>query len=529
MKKIYIMLCFCFPFLVNAQLQNIQIIPQASEIKNGIGHFTLTKSTIIVLNNAELKQEAEFLNQYLLENYGFSLKIEKSLTVKKNFLLLGLSKEQSQWIDAYKLTVLENSIEIWGDQNAGVFYGLQSLFQLMPLPPQRKISIPSCNISDYARFTWRGMHLDCSRHFFSPEFIKKYIDNLAFYKMNVFHWHLTDDQGWRIEIKKYPLLTEIGGYRNGSMIGHYRDQKFDTIRYGGYYTQEQIKEIVAYAAARHVTIVPEIEMPGHALAALAAYPQFSCTGKKLEVGKRWGVEEEVYCPSEETFAFLNEVLGEVINLFPGKYIHIGGDEVLKNIWDSSALCQQIMAKEKHQNSHELQSYFIRRIEQMVNARGRQIIGWDEILEGGLAPNAAVMSWRGIEGGIAAAKQKHFVVMTPGGYCYFDHYQGKPEQEPLAIGGFTPLEKTYSYEPIPDTLNAEEAKYILGAQGNVWTEYIYTEKQVEYMAFPRLIALAEVNWSAKNVKDYQSFYNRLNAQRPLLQYRKINFSESAFKK
>jgi hexosaminidase len=351
---------------------------------------------------------------------------------------------------------------------------------------------------------------------------------LAMYKMNVFHWHLTDDQGWRIEIKQYPKLTEVGAWRKGSMVGAYDDNKFDNVRYGGFYTQNEINEIVAYASMNHITIVPEIEMPGHALAALAAYPEYSCSGKPCEVGMKWGVETNVFCPTEETFAFLGNILDEVISLFPGKYIHIGGDEVLKDEWNKSAFCLNLMKEKNLKDAHELQSYFITRIEKIVNAKGRMIIGWDEILEGGLAPNAAVMSWRGTEGGIAAAKQQHYVVMSPGSHCYFDHYQGNPETEPHAIGGFTPLEKVYSYEPTPDTLTTEEAKYILGAQANVWTEYITTTDHVEYMSMPRMAALAEVVWSKKENKNYDDFFLRIKLQQARLSRLGINYARTAFK-
>jgi hexosaminidase len=343
--------------------------------------------------------------------------------------------------------------------------------------------------------------------------------------MNVFHWHLTDDQGWRIEIKKYPKLTGIGAWRNGSMIGHYNEQKFDTIRYGGFYTQEEIKEVVVYAKQKHITIVPEIEMPGHALAALSAYPQYSCIGGSFKVGKAWGVYDDVFCAgNDSTFIFLQNILDEVVNLFPGEYIHIGGDECPKTRWENCERCQRKTKNEKLNNAHELQSYFIQKIEKYLNSKGKKIIGWDEILEGGLAPNAAVMSWRGTEGGIAAAKEKHFVVMTPGSHCYFDHYQGNPRFELLAIGGNTTLEKVYSYEPIPEGLTEEESKYILGAQGNVWTEYMYDEKQVEYMVLPRMLALSEVLWSKKEQCNLIDFKKRLLNQIGFLSENNLKYSD-----
>ena len=344
------------------------------------------------------------------------------------------------------------------------------------------------------------------------------------YKMNTFHWHLTDDQGWRIEIKKYPKLTEIGAYRNGSMVGHYSDQKFDDKRYGGFYTQDDIKEIVAYANQRHITVVPEIEMPGHAVAALAAYPEYSCTGGPFEVGKIWGVLDDVFCPKDETFTFLENILSEVIDLFPSKYIHIGGDECPKVRWKACPKCQQRMKTENLKDEHELQSYFIQRIEKFVNAKGRKIIGWDEILEGGLAPNAAVMSWRGTEGGIAAAKEKHYVVMSPGSHCYFDHYQGEPKNEPIAFGGYTPVEKVYSFNPTPKELSADEAQYILGAQANLWTEYIETPSHVEYMIFPRMLALSEVVWGTSNPEKLADFQNRMIQHFDIFDKKGINYSK-----
>ena len=354
------------------------------------------------------------------------------------------------------------------------------------------------------------MHLDVCRHFFTKQEVKKYLDHLARYKMNTFHWHLTDDQGWRIEIKKYPLLTSKGSWRNGSMIGKYDDQKFDSVRYGGFYTQNDIREIVKYATDRHIRIVPEIEMPGHALAALAAYPQYSCTGGPFDVGKAWGVFDDVFCAgNDSTFSFLQSILDEVTSLFPSEYIHIGGDECPKTRWKECPKCRQRMQTMQLKDEHELQSYFVQRIEKYLNSKGRKIIGWDEILEGGLAPNAAVMSWRGTEGGIAAARQQHAVVMTPGKPCYFDHYQyPKKEKEPLSIGGLNTLRMVYDYSPLPDSLNDEQKKYILGAQGNMWTEYMTNFSHVEYMALPRMAAMAEVLWSGEKKGSYANFLSRL---------------------
>ncbi|MEO5641929.1 MAG: family 20 glycosylhydrolase [Bacteroidia bacterium] len=390
--------------------------------------------------------------------------------------------------------------------------------------------IPSCSIIDQPRFAWRGMHLDVSRHFFPKDSVKEYLRYMALYKFNTFHWHLTDDQGWRIEIKKYPKLTSVGAWRSGTLVGHEGANNppvFDTIRHGGFYTQEEIKEIITFADSLHITIVPEIEMPGHALAILAAYPELGCAGENFAVSKTWGVFDDVLCPTEETFSFLDNVLKEVCALFPGKYIHIGGDECPKMRWKESAYCQELMRKNNLKDENELQSWFTQRIVKMLQQKGRQAIGWDEILEGGLAAGAAVMSWRGQEGGIAAAKAKHNVVMSPGSHCYFDHYQSQSADEPLAIGGFLPLEKVYSYDPVPAELNQEERKYIMGVQANLWTEYITTFTQVQYMIFPRMAALAEVAWTEPENKSYDFFIKRLLTHFHLLERMKVNYAKSIF--
>ncbi|MEO5584634.1 MAG: family 20 glycosylhydrolase [Flavobacteriales bacterium] len=430
----------------------------------------------------------------------------------------------SEW---YSLRVASDHITLTATTEEGLLRGSRTLIQLLE-EGKGTGSIPCLSITDEPRFAWRGMHLDVARHFFPVPFVKKYIDLLARYKMNSFHWHLTDDQGWRIEIKKYPKLTEVGGWRKGSQVGPYGRMEYDSIPYGGFYTQDEIREVVAYAKARHINVVPEIEMPGHAMAALAAYPQLGCTGGPYEVQRGWGVFDDVFCAGNDTvFTVLEDVLTEVMALFPSPYIHIGGDECPKERWKTCPKCQARMKAEGLKDEHELQSYFIQRIEKFVNSKGRKIIGWDEILEGGLAPNAAVMSWRGNEGGVAAAKSGHYAVMTPGGYCYFDHYQGDPSNEPLAIGGYTTVQKVYSYEPIPAELNAEEAKYILGAQGNVWTEYILTPEQVEYMAVPRMLALAEVLWSPKEKRDEADFITRLEEEFPRLDAMNVNYAKSLY--
>ncbi|MEO6039510.1 MAG: family 20 glycosylhydrolase, partial [Saprospiraceae bacterium] len=400
----------------------------------------------------------------------------------------------------------------------------------VPLSTTTTWSAPASLIEDAPRFPYRGLHLDVARHFFPVAFVKKYIDLLAMHKLNTFHWHLTDDQGWRIEIKKYPELQSMAACRKETLVGHAADlpQVYDGQRYCGYYTQEEIKDVIEYARRRFVTIIPEIEMPGHAQAALAAYPELGCTGGPYETATEWGVFGDVFCAgNEQTFAFLDEVLTEVCALFPGPYVHIGGDECPKDSWKACPKCQKRMKDNHLPDEHALQSYFIARAEKMVEKHGKKIIGWDEILEGGLAPNATVMSWRGTEGGIAAARQHHNVVMTPGSYLYLDHYQSDPATEPLAIGGYLPLEKVYSYEPVPDSLTTEEAHYILGAQGNVWTEYLPTTAQVEYMAYPRVCALAEVVWTAKAQKNWPDFVQRIKTHFARLDALGVGYAKSFY--
>jgi len=524
MKTTYTFLLFLLISLSFSQ-NNIAFIPKPQNTLVGKGSFYINTKTYIQAD--ENSFEANYLKEAIQIQTGLHLKITSKNNSKNIQLVLLEPKIANFNKEQYEIVVSDSEIVISALTNQGLFYGIQTLLQMVPFEKKNEIVIPWIKISDAPKYAWRGMHLDVCRHYFPITFIKKYIDYLAHYKMNTFHWHLTEDQGWRIEIKKYPKLTEVGAWRNGSMVGRYDDQKFDDIKYGGFYTQEEIKEVVAYALQRHVTIIPEIEMPGHSLAALSAYPELTCTGGPFEVGKKWGVFDDVYCPKEETFTFLENVLSEVLALFPSEYIHIGGDECPKTRWKSCSHCQKLIKEKGLKDEHELQSYFIQRIEKFVNSKGRKIIGWDEILEGGLAPNAAVMSWRGTEGGIAAAKQKHYVVMTPGSHCYFDHYQGKPENEPLAIGGFTSLEKVYNFNPMPKELDLEEQKYILGAQANVWTEYILTPEQVEYMIMPRMSALAEVLWGTAKPENYLDFKTRLQAQENWLKNNNINYRKTSF--
>ena len=502
--------------IVNAE-EDYQIIPKPTSLEFTNGRFLVDSNTKIV-GNSSLENEGNYLADMLNAATGENISFNPADANQGNIHLKIDDSIENE--EGYTLDVSFDKIVITGKTPQGVFYGIQSLRQLIPVPTEGStgainLLIPAVSIKDSPRYVYRGMHLDVGRHFFPVEVIKEYIDLIAMHKMNTFHWHLTEDQGWRIEIKKYPKLTEIGAYRKETLVGHGAtaklDREYDGKPYGGFYTQDEVKEIVAYAAQRHVTVIPEIELPGHSLAAIAAYPELGNTGEQYEVGTRWGVFPEIYAPTDKTFEFLEDVLTEVMELFPSKYIHIGGDEAPKKQWEESKFAQQLIKREGLKDEHELQSYFIRRIEKFLNSKGRDIIGWDEILEGGLAPNATVMSWRGIEGGIEAAKQHHKVIMTPGTHCYFDHYQVPEEDranEILAIGGYLSVEKVYSYEPTPKELTEEEQKYILGAQGNVWTEYIKTSDHLEYMVLPRLTALSEVVWSSKEDRNWEDFNGRL---------------------
>ncbi len=498
--------------------QTISIIPKPAKIESTKGVFEFTARTNIWISEPtlELQKLGAIISSAINNSTGLKLFATAKMTRKipQSLIMLQLKKDFLP-DEAYSLYIKPNKITIIAGGGAGIFYAIQSLLQMMPTEPtQKHFSVPCALIEDAPRFQWRGIHLDVGRHLFPVEFIKKYIDALALYKMNKFHWHLTEDQGWRIEIKQYPKLTGIGAWRKETMG--------DGKPYGGFYTQDQIREVVSYAKEKFITVVPEIEMPGHAVAAITAYPEFSCTGGPFEVETKWGVFEDVYCAgNDKVFDFLENVLTEVITLFPGEYIHIGGDECPKERWKECSKCQARIKDEQLKNETELQSYFIQRIEKFLNAKGKKIIGWDEILEGGLAPNAAVMSWRGITGGVAAAKAKHNVVMSPGTHCYFDHYQGL-SGEPKAIGGYTTLEKVYSYEPVPEALSDEESKYIMGAQANVWTEYMETTDYVEYMLLPRLCALSEVVWSQKSARNYDDFSQRVLLHYHLLSKMNYNF-------
>jgi hexosaminidase len=550
MKNIAWTLTLLLPLLSPAQ----QIIPQPVNMRAMNGNFLLTKTTVLIAKDAEDKKTATFFNDYLQQVYGFKLAVNK--TAGKNFIQLNTLRfiKAPEHEEGYSLNIAKNAVIINGNSYSGTFYGMQTLIQLLPAENYKpkttnyKLNLPFVQIEDYPRFTYRGMHLDVARHFFPVSFVKKYIDYLALHKMNSFHWHLTDDQGWRIEIKKYPALTRVGAWRDGTIIGRYPGTGNDNIRYGGFYTQEQVKEIVKYAADRRITVIPEIEMPGHASAAIAAYPWLSCfpneqtvipthpskgsalrqaQGNKKVVQETWGVFDDIFCAGKDsTFMFLQNVLDEVLPLFPSKLIHVGGDEAPKTNWKRCPRCQARIKALGLKDEHELQSYFIQRMEKYLNNKGRTLIGWDEILEGGLAPNAWVMSWRGEEGGIAAVNQDHNVIMTPTGYVYFDYTQTKNEDS-VTIGGYIPIEKVYAYEPVPKELDSSKAKFIEGAQANLWTEYIKNPRKVEYMVFPRMSALSEVLWSPKEKRNWSDFEKRLQTQFKRYDLWKANYSAAYF--
>jgi hexosaminidase len=515
--------------------QEVNIIPQPVSLKKREGSFVIDQNTSVKIDkaNKELQAAAGFFSSYIHSIGGIALPVNSP---KKKSIEFKIAKTADIGEEGYLLHVSPLAIVITANTKAGIIYGMQSIFQTLPaIRTNAVLQIPSIEVKDYPRFKWRGMHLDVSRHFFSPGLVKEYIDLMASYKMNTFHWHLVDDQGWRIEIKKYPKLTQTGAWRvdQNDKIWNERPQakEGEAATYGGYYTQQQIKEIIAYAAQRNVTIVPEIEMPGHVASAIASYPELSCTQQPqlpLTGGNYTNMASNYCAGNDSVFLFLQNVLTEVINLFPSPYIHIGGDEVDKGSWKMCAKCQARIKAEGLKNEEELQSYFIKRIEKFVVSRNRKMIGWDEILEGGLAPEATVMSWRGEAGGIEAAKMDHNVVMTLGNPVYFDHYQGDPATEPLAIGGFNTLKKVYDYEPVPKELNEQQAKHVLGAQANLWTEYVTTAEHVEYMVLPRMLALAEVVWSPKETRNWSSFNERLQSQFKGFDQRGLHYSKGNFK-
>ncbi|MNJ93103.1 Beta-hexosaminidase [compost metagenome] len=529
MKKLLLTSITAF-FMFNANAQtdvNMGIIPAPVSVVKNTGYFTVSDNVVIPALPIN-RGVAQTIKEFLLSK-GIKAKIVSAkmpLKASEKVIVLWNDSENKLPAEGYHISIKGNRIVLQG-KGAGLFYAMQSFLQLFPNEKTNgAYQIQNAEINDYPRFSYRGLHLDVGRHFFPLSFIKKYIDVMAAYKLNNFHWHLTEDQGWRLEIKKYPKLTEIGGSRNGTIVGVFPGSGgTDNDVYKGYYTQEEAKEIVAYAAARYINVIPEIELPGHGSAAIAAYPELSAfperdtfigkdwpwsgprTGKQVQ--QTWGVFDDIFVPTENTFKFLENVLDEVIAIFPSKYIHIGGDEAPKNYWKESAFCQQLIKEKGLKDEHGLQSYFIQRIEKYLNNKGRSIIGWDEILEGGLAPNATVMSWRGEQGGIEAAQQKHDVLMTPStDGLYFDYKQSLAEDEPLTIGrngkGYANYAKVYSYDPVPKVLTEDQKKYIKGVQANLWTEYIETPAKVEYMIFPRIYALSEIAWTPLAKKDLKNF-------------------------
>jgi len=540
MKKTHRYLAISIFFVFSLQIFAVSpsIIPYPQKLIQKEGNFVFSKNTGYSENepnSISAKTAIQFTSNFLKVT-GINIK-KNTESYKESVNFIRFCSNPDIVNEGYKLLVTPDSIIISASTESGFFYAIQTLYQLLPADIYsskrsgiKKWTVPCVEIEDAPRFAYRGLHLDVCRHFFPVSFIKKYIDAMAIHKLNRFHWHLTDDQGWRIEIKKYPLLTQIGSYRNGTMKGYYYEnfpQQFDNKRYGGFYTQEEAREIVAYAAERQITVIPEIEMPGHAVAALAAYPEFSCTRKNISVERKWGIFDDVFCPRDTTFAFLEDILTEVMDIFPSQYIHIGGDECPKTRWKTCPDCQKRINSLGLKDEHELQSYFIQRIEKFVNSKGRKIIGWDEILQGGLAPNATVMSWNGIEGGISAAQSGHDAIMTPENMCYFDKYQDDPATEPTTIGGMLRVSDVYGYEPVPATLTPDEAKHIIGAQANIWTEYILDSRHVEHMAFPRVSALSEVLWTLPENKNQLRFNQAMIKQYQRYKAEDIHASESFF--
>lgn len=498
------------------QQANYAIIPQPQEVAEAQGAaFKLSGSTVIAYpaDNADLQRDAEFLADYVATLTGHQLKLTTDAP-SKNAIVLSANL-QNENPDAYQLTVNSDLITINGASPAGAFYGVQTLRKSIPAAEQADVEFPAVTITDEPRFSYRGAHFDVSRHFFPLDSVKSFVDMLALHNINRLHWHLTDDQGWRVEIKSRPGLVEKGSMRPQTVIGH-NSGEYDGTPHGGYYTQDEIKDLVKYAADRYITVIPEIDLPGHMLGALAAYPELGCTGGPYELWQIWGVSDQVLCAgNDSTYKFLDDVLGEIVELFPSEYIHVGGDECPKRSWEKCPKCQAkikelgLKADEHGSKEEKLQSHVIHHASDFLASKGRKMIGWDEILEGGLAPGAVVMSWRGEAGGIEAAKRGHDVIMTPNTYLYFDYYQSNDHaNEPEAIGGYLPIEKVYSYEPMPEALTPEEAKHIKGVQANLWTEYIPTFSQAQYMELPRMAALSEIQWSKNTEKDFEAFAKRV---------------------
>jgi len=517
----------------------IAVIPLPTKVTTGRGDFGLTGTTAIV-TDAALRAQGRQLADMLDTPTGFDLVVRSGASPASGFIALRIDKTlaKAHGEEGYTLDATTRGVTIRAATPHGVFYGMQTLRQLLPVDVYRSAmvggvswTVPVVAIDDMPRFSWRGAHLDVARHFMPKEFVKKYIDLLALHKMNRFHWHLTDDQGWRLEITKYPKLTDVGAWRAETLIGHdvgdnsaaAAQRAFDGKKHGGFYTQDDVREIVAYAAARFITVVPEIEMPGHSQEVVAAYPELGCTDDAVQPRTWWGVSQYLLNPNDRTVTFMQDVLAETMALFPGPWIHIGGDEAVKNQWKANPQIQARIRELGLKDENELQSWFIRQMDNYLTSHGRRLIGWDEILDGGLALNATVMSWRGLDGALASARSKHDAVLTPGGWTYFDSYQTRDtKSEPLAIGGFVPLEKVYTWEPMPDKLEPEFEKYILGVQGQLWSEYLQDGKQVEYAAYPRLTALSEVGWTPTSQRKLDDFMSRLGVHLRRLRILDVNF-------
>jgi len=541
-KSLLTIIVFAFVFAsckkasVNADYNIVPLPQEISYTEKGV--FELDEKTIITYpsGNEALERTANFLAEYIKDFTSMQLSVKPDAEGK---VIKVQSELQNENKDAYQLDITPNTILVNGASDAGTFYGIQTLRKSIPADSGNKsVMFASVSITDYPRFSYRGMHFDVGRHMFPVDFIKKYIDLLALHNVNYFHWHLTDDQGWRIEIKKYPELTEVGSIRKETLVGHLLKDvphKFDGKPYGGYYTQNEIKEIVKYAQDRFITIIPEIDMPGHMLAALKVYPELGCTGGPYEVATQWGVFEDVLCAgNEKTYEFLKDVFTEITELFPSEYIHIGGDECPKTRWKACPKCQAMIHKlglkadGEHSAETKLQGYVVSQVEKILNEKGREIIGWDEILDAGVAPSAIIMSWRGTEGGIAAAKKQHKAIMAPHYNLYLDYGQGEDlSKEPLGIGEYLPIRKVYNYEPIPTELTAEEVQYIIGPQANLWTEYIETPAHAEYMLLPRLAALSEIQWVLPENKDYKSFLSRMDNMLSIYKIKDCNFAKHIY--
>ncbi len=553
MVRLAAILCLCFggivPLSANLPAQvpqaaegsPLHIVPQPLSVVRSAGFFTVGPGTVLVYHtgNPETQKSVLYLADILRRSTGFPLKVvDAAATPRKDYISFRPIRDESLHREGYRLEVRDDAVVLEANNDPGFFYAAQTVLQLLPpevyavrRPKLHAWKLPCVTIIDTPRYTWRGFMLDVSRHFLPKQFVKKVIDYLAMHKMNTFHWHLNDDQGWRIEIKKYPRLTQTSAWRADKEDVHWNIRPAQTAGepalYGGFYTQDEIREIVRYAADRYITIVPEIEMPSHATAVLTAFPELSCTGGPFTVppGSVWPIKD-IYCGGNDSvFVFLENVLAEVVDLFPGTFLHIGGDEADKTEWRRCPKCQARIRAEGLADEMELQSYFTRRIETTLTRLGKRLIGWDEIIEGGLPPRTAVMSWRGTQGGIEAARSGHDVVMTPTSHCYLDYYQGAPVLEPLAIGGYLPLETVYSFEPTPDSLTPAEARHILGVQANLWAEYVPDSTTAEYMIFPRIAATAELGWTARSLRSWPSFLDRLETQFKRYDARGINAARS----